>query len=91
MPLASTRSISLLDWILCDNTSAIQISYNSVIHEHIKHVEIDCHLTRHYLQHGAITLPFVSSSMQIDDIFTKSHSIKRFRFLTNTLYINAPY
>jgi len=68
-----------------DNKSVIQIAHNSVFHEFTKHIEIDYHLTRHHLQHGTITFPFVSSAMQIADLFTKSYSIKHFHFLTNKL------
>ncbi|GJT04193.1 uncharacterized mitochondrial protein-like protein [Tanacetum coccineum] len=64
---------------------AIQIARNSVFHEHTKHIEINCHFTRHHLLAGTISLLFVPSALQIVDVFTKPRSGPHFRFLTDKL------
>ncbi|GKC58571.1 uncharacterized mitochondrial protein-like protein [Tanacetum coccineum] len=71
--------------LYCDNRSAIQIARNLMFHERTKHIEIDCHFTRHHLEARTISLLFFPSALQIADVFIKPHFGSRFRFLTDKL------
>ena len=57
--------------IKCDNTSAINISKNSVLHSRTKHIEIRHHFIRDHVQKGDCVLEFVDTKNQLADIFTK--------------------
>ncbi|KAE9584440.1 putative RNA-directed DNA polymerase [Lupinus albus] len=57
--------------IKCDNTSAINLSKNPVLHSRTKHIEIRHHFLRDHVQKGDCVLEFVETSKQLADIFTK--------------------
>jgi hypothetical protein len=57
--------------ILCDNTSAINISKNPVQHSKTKHIEIRHHFLRDNVEKGNVELLFCKSEDQLADIFTK--------------------
>ncbi|GKB89221.1 retrovirus-related pol polyprotein from transposon TNT 1-94 [Tanacetum coccineum] len=57
--------------IFCDNTSAIAISNNPVLHSRTKHIDIRYHFIRDHILKGDIKLHFVPTDLQLVDIFTK--------------------
>ncbi|GJX09672.1 hypothetical protein Tco_0199531 [Tanacetum coccineum] len=57
--------------IFCDNTSAIAISNNPVLHSRTKHIDIRYHFIRDYILKGDIELHFIPTKYQLADIFTK--------------------
>ncbi|KAM1554065.1 hypothetical protein COP1_006744 [Malus domestica] len=62
---------SLPPLLHCDNTSAMSLATNLVLHSKEKHIEIDCHFVRERVQQGTISLQFVASVDQYADILTK--------------------
>jgi hypothetical protein len=70
-----------------DNTSAIQIATNPVFHERTKHIEVDCHSIRDTLESQVISLPHISSDLQVADIFTKAMARQRHQFLVGKLLL----
>ncbi|GJU49364.1 hypothetical protein Tco_1218919 [Tanacetum coccineum] len=57
--------------IFCDNTSAIAISNNPVLHSRTKHIDIRYHFIRNHILKGDIELHFIPTEYQLVDIFTK--------------------
>ena len=54
--------------IYCDNTSAINISKNPVMHSKTKHIAIKYHFLRELVQDKEIKLEYVNTKEQIVDI-----------------------
>ncbi|GJV99368.1 hypothetical protein Tco_1554620 [Tanacetum coccineum] len=57
--------------IFCDNTSAIAISNNPVLHSRTKYIDIIYHFIRDHILKGDIELHFIPTEYQLADIFTK--------------------
>ncbi|GJS66597.1 hypothetical protein Tco_0681161 [Tanacetum coccineum] len=71
--------------IFCDNTSAIAISNNPVLHFRTKHIDIRYHFIRDHILKGYIKLHFVTTYLQLADIFTKPLAEPRFTRLVAEL------
>ena len=57
--------------IMCDNTSAINLSKNLIQHSRTKHIDIWHQFFRDHAIKGDISLNFIFTDSQIADIFTK--------------------
>jgi len=57
--------------IKCDNTSAINLTRNPVLHSRTKHIEIRHHFLRDHVQKNDVSFEYVDTKDQLADIFTK--------------------
>ena len=71
--------------ILCDKTSAINISKNHVMHTKTKHIAIKYHFLRELVQDKEVKLEYVNTKEQIADIFTKPLPKDAFLYLRDKL------
>jgi len=71
--------------IFCDNTPAICLSKNPILHSRAKHIEIKHHFIRDYVQKGILDIQFIDTENQWADIFTKPLTIERFDFIKKNL------
>jgi len=67
--------------ILCDNTGAISISKNPVMHSKTKHIPIKYHFLREQVSEQNIKAEYVPSKEQVVDILTKPLHGETFEYL----------
>eukprot|EP00253_Pinus_taeda_P032169 PITA_32169 len=71
--------------IWCDNQSTLKFCRDPVQQQRTKHIEIHMHFIRELIHDGIIDLQYCPSSEQIADIFTKTFTKQKFRFLRDRL------
>ena len=71
----------------CNNTSAINISKNHVMHSKTKHIPIRYHFVREKIAENVIKLDYVDTKEQIADIFTNPLPRDTFEYLRRKLVV----
>ena len=65
------EEITKLVILYCDNTSAINISKNLVMHAKTKHIAIKYHYVRELIEDKQVKMEYINSKEQIANIFKK--------------------
>ena len=73
--------------LLCDNTSAINLTKNQIKYSRTKHIEIRHHFIRDHVSNEDCEIQFIEIDKQLAYIFTKPLPRERFFFLRNELGI----
>jgi hypothetical protein len=77
--------------VMCDNTSAISVAKNPVLHSRTKHIEVRYHFLRDNIQKGYIDLIHVPTEKQLVDILTKPLDQATFVRLRGELGVFFPF
>ncbi|CAL1396854.1 unnamed protein product [Linum trigynum] len=73
--------------LYADNTSAIRIATNPVLHDRTKHIEVHVHYIRQLVTDGVIELSYITSEDQTADLLTKAVASACHWFLAHKLML----
>ncbi|KAL2318887.1 hypothetical protein Fmac_032763 [Flemingia macrophylla] len=73
--------------LMCDNTSAIKITKNPIMHSRTKHIEIRHHFIRDHVEKGDCEVEFVNSKINLQTSSQRPLPKERFFYLRNRLGI----
>jgi hypothetical protein len=71
--------------IHCDNQSCVKLSENLMLHDRLKDIEIKYHYIKYMVQRKAIHVQYLPTHEQIENIFTKPLSKKKFKYFHERL------
>ncbi|CAI0547259.1 unnamed protein product [Linum tenue] len=80
-----SSSVAEKTTILCDNSSAIKLSRNPVLHGRSKHIDVRFHFIRELVKEGVVELEYCRSEEQVADIMTKALKLESFQILRSKL------
>jgi hypothetical protein len=67
--------------LMCDNTNAISVAKNPVLHKRMRHLERRHHFLRDHIEKGDIEMRYIDTERHLTDIFTKPLDSSRFAAL----------
>lgn len=73
--------------LYCDNSSAIALSHNPVLHARTKHMELDIHFVREKVVSQALLVEHVPAAQQLADVLTKPLSSSQFDLIRSKLNV----
>ena len=73
--------------IYCDNQSTVLLTSNPILHQRIKHFELDLHFVREKVTQGLVAVHHIPSEEQTADVLTKAVSSSRFPYLRTKLRV----
>ncbi|XP_019101850.1 PREDICTED: uncharacterized protein LOC109133303 [Camelina sativa] len=74
--------------LYCDNVGATYLCANPVFHTRMKHIAIDYHFIREFIQAGVLRVTHVSSNDQLADALTKPLPRPQFQELTSKIGVS---